>query len=156
MTTPSPGYTIVIAQELGTAVVSVRGELDDKGLARLEAILADMIDFQADQTVTVDARAMSLADPLGATVFRRAMDWAGQRGGTFRVVAPSASLCRALQMCGLANIVDIGAGRGHPVGDDLRSSKTRVPRAVPDHPSFLGRTTRSECRSPHGGHQGSR
>ena len=149
MTSSSPAYSIVIAQDKGTAVVSVHGELDAEGLAKLEAILVDVIDFQADLAVTVDAKAMSLTDPSGAQLFRRALDWARHQGGSFRVEAPSASVRRAMQMCGLADVIDIPARKQELsiVPDSSRPSPTRRPRVDARHPSCMDEITTASTRS---------
>lgn len=101
-------YSIVIAQDLGVVVVSVQGELDQEALIKLEAILAELIAYQA-LTVAVDARAMSLAEPTGAWLFRRAQEWAHERGRAFCVQAPSESVYRALRASGLEGLVQVAA-----------------------------------------------
>jgi len=145
VTVSSSGYSIVITQELGTAVVSVQGELDVEGLTKLDVILADVIDCQADRTVTVDATAMSLADPVGAQVFRRATDRADERGATLRVEAPSPSLRRALLMCGAARVIDVTAGgKNRPDDHESESLPISGPRGAASHPSSLRRRGRSD------------
>ncbi|MDQ3679903.1 MAG: STAS domain-containing protein [Actinomycetota bacterium] len=149
--TSSPDYSIVIAQELATVVVSVQGELDDNGLMKLEAILAELIGHHA-HLVTVDAAAMSLADPSGARVFRRARKWAHQRGGVFTVKEPSESVSRALQASGLTDVVQVMAD-GPQEGTASRSSSRRGPRVVPEGAPYLRNAVLAEGRWPRRGHR---
>jgi len=50
----SDDLSLVVGRSQGTVVVTVAGDLDGAALARLEDVLADLIDGQGNLTVAVD------------------------------------------------------------------------------------------------------
>lgn len=78
-----------VARKRGRVVVTVRGDLDLAGTARLGVILGDLIDGQGNLTVGVDLRSATVVDPAGLGVLTVADRLASGRGGDLRVNGPA-------------------------------------------------------------------
>ena len=79
--TKSGDLSINVSRDLGAVIVTVLGELDVYGAARLGAELADLIDGQGNMTVVVDLRHTDSVDPAGLGVFGEAAELVRRRGG---------------------------------------------------------------------------
>lgn len=58
---------LVVGRQLGTVVVTLRGPVDEHGLARLEGVLTDLIHNQGNLAVAVDlTRVIAEPEVIGA------------------------------------------------------------------------------------------
>ncbi len=87
-TTP-PVLSIDISRELATVVVTLEGLLDEDSSPALVALLWDLVVGQGNLSVAVDARRLTLSDPVLVWVFQALEREAALRGGTFALVEPS-------------------------------------------------------------------
>jgi anti-anti-sigma factor len=88
----------------GTAVVRVLGDLDLATADQLSAVLLPLVERG---TVVVDAAEITFCDSAGLRMILLANHEARRRDTGFRLVAPSESLVRVLELAGALPLVDV-------------------------------------------------
>jgi hypothetical protein len=122
-TTGRPVLSISISRELTTVVVTLEGLLDEDGSPALVELLWDLVAGQGNLSVSVDARRLTLSDPVLMCMFQ-VLEWeAALRGGTVAVVEPSPPSASAERNRTVAALDDHRARRAaalamaaHPAG----------------------------------------
>lgn len=87
--TTLPVLSIDVSRELGTVVVTLEGLLEEDSSPALVELLWDLVVGQGNLSVTLDARRLSLSDPVLIGVFQVLECEAALRGGTLAFVEPS-------------------------------------------------------------------
>jgi len=122
---PPGGLRLVVSRGLGAAVVTVHGELDDRGRELLGLMLSDLIEGQGNRTVAVDL-AHASAGPATAEVLTAAGCAAGRLGVRFIVKAPPREVVEALASREWGELIEIQAPWGAAMNqraDDARLSQ---------------------------------
>ena len=88
-TAARPVLSIDISRESATVVVTLEGLLDEDSSPTLVELLWDLVVGQGNLSVTVDARRLTLSDPVLICVFQVLEGEAALRGGTLAVAEPS-------------------------------------------------------------------
>jgi anti-anti-sigma regulatory factor len=81
--------SIDIRRELATVVVTLEGLLDEDSSPALAALLWDLVVGQGNLSVTIDARHLTLSDPVLVWMFQALEREADLRGGTLALVERS-------------------------------------------------------------------
>lgn len=89
--------------ELGTAVVSVSGVVDDVSLLRLDELMANRLASVIDALV-VDLSAVTFISVSGLELLRKVYTRADSRGMSARLVVATHQVYRALQVAGLLDV----------------------------------------------------
>jgi anti-sigma B factor antagonist len=92
----------------GSAIVTVRGDLDADTAAQLWQYLSYLIG-QGHHHIVLDLRGMILIDSVGVDVLTRASAWTRRKGGELVLRSASPALVEQLQLARRA-----GAHRRHP------------------------------------------
>jgi hypothetical protein len=88
-TTGHPALSISIRRERATVVVRLGGLLDEDSSPAVVALLWDLVVGQGNLSVSVDARGLTLSDPVLIWIFEVIEREAVLRGGTLAVVERS-------------------------------------------------------------------
>lgn len=86
-----PGFTFAVSRAVSTAVVTLHGNVDASSVEGLAATLRYLIEDPRNETVIVDMRDVTGADPSALALFRDAIEWAHGRGAIFRLHEPPAA-----------------------------------------------------------------
>ncbi len=93
--TTHPALSIDIGREMATVIVTLEGLLDEDSSPALVEVLWDLVVGQGNLSVTVDARRLTLSDPVLICLFQILEGEAADKGGTLAVIEPpSASVER--------------------------------------------------------------
>ena len=111
--TGSP-LSFAISRAGAEVVVALEGALDRAGVEALTPVMRDLIDYQGNQSVAVDLRGVSHADPSAAALFRDGLRWAQRHRTSFRVHDPAAVVAHLLTTCP-ANLKSTRAGPKDPL-----------------------------------------
>jgi anti-sigma B factor antagonist len=93
----------------GTALVTVRGEIDFANCDELSACLREAIENGSPQTVRVDLREAAFIDSTGLGALIDGYKAAGDSDARFIVVNPTATFRRVLDVTGLSDLFGLGA-----------------------------------------------
>lgn len=91
--------------EVGTAVVSVRGVVDDASVLRFDELMANRLASVIDALV-VDLSAVTFISVSGLELLRNVYTRADSRGMSARLVAPTRQVHRALHVAGLLEMFE--------------------------------------------------
>lgn len=91
--------------EPGTAVVSVRGVVDDASVSRFDELMANRLASVID-TLVVDLSAVTFISVSGLELLRNVYTRADSRGMSARLVAATHQVHRALQVAGLLEVFE--------------------------------------------------
>jgi anti-sigma B factor antagonist len=108
LTEESVSDDVLISQELvnGTAVVTVRGEIDVASAPELRTLLHDVCGSDAS-TVAVDLRAVTFLDSSALGVLVGALRRCRENESDFRLIIDSPRLLRIFDITGLTSVFDI-------------------------------------------------
>jgi anti-anti-sigma regulatory factor len=102
----TPNLSLVVGRGLGTVVVTVDGELDLPGCARLRGVLSDLIGGQGNLAVAVDLRKATV-EPTALDVFIDAACQARRQGTKFILNQPPTDTHEGLESAGFGDVVEI-------------------------------------------------
>jgi anti-anti-sigma factor len=145
--TTSCAFSIHVRRDLGAIIVTVLGELDAFGAARLEAELGDLIDGQGNMTVVVDLRRTASVDPAGLGALAAAAELVGRRAGQLTLSGASDEVFDAMNahlpasMMTRRHVADAdGAARPHDHIVEFYESDELLAKSVRDYvqPSLRG------------------
>ena len=83
----SSARSIVVRRARGRVVVTVHGELDQRGVAILEGVLSDLIEGQGNLNVALDLRDAHFGEQPAPVDLRVPAEQARRRGAAFVVVS---------------------------------------------------------------------
>jgi anti-anti-sigma regulatory factor len=107
-----PGREGIVSQEhpwdvtraLGRVVLTLRGPLDRRDAAHLEAILRDLVDDQGNLHVVVDLLQVDSVTPEAIEELRRASRSMAAHGGTLVLSAPTTAVAASLRSEGMTAV----------------------------------------------------
>ncbi len=100
-------FQVVVSRDLGTVVVTVRGELDTYTAPRLRDDFKDLIDDQGNLTVVVDLGEMTFVDSSGLAVLVEALKRMRCHGGNLTLANPNRNTAKVLEISGLDRVFTI-------------------------------------------------
>lgn len=108
--TQSAGFGIDSQGHDGTEVVSARGEIDVSTAATLRGVLADSVRGARPSTVQLDLTGVSFLGAPGLGVIVSACKRVRSDGGSFAVTCADGGVRRTIELCGLAEYLQLGIG----------------------------------------------
>ena len=101
----APEFGVVVSEDDGTSVVSVKGELDIFTAPRLSNVLAGLVDAGADVVVALGDTAFM--ESTGIAVLAQTHFALEERGGHLTLDAPRDNVFKVLELSGLTGIITI-------------------------------------------------
>ena len=101
----APEFSLVVSEDDGTSVVSVKGELDIFTAPRLSNALAGLV--EAGQDVVVALGETAFMESTGIAVLAQTHFALEQRGGHLTIDAPRDNVFKVLELSGLTGILTI-------------------------------------------------
>jgi len=102
-------FQVVVSRDMGTVVVTVRGELDTYTAPRFRNELKDLIDDQGNLAVVVDLGEMTFIDSSGLAVLVDALKRMRCHAGTLTLTNPTRNTAKVLEISGLDRVFTIAA-----------------------------------------------
>ncbi|MGH9164313.1 MAG: STAS domain-containing protein [Acidimicrobiales bacterium] len=134
-TTGPDRFRIAVSRALGTAVVTVHGDLDGAGARLVAVVLDDLIDGQGNLAVVVDLHDARAPDASAVAVFTTAAEQAGRRGGALSLSDPPDLLHQELQLRGLGHLLRTTGHRNHPPSPSTPFGRVTAPTQWPSGPA---------------------
>ena len=102
-------FQVVVSRDMGTVVVTVRGELDTYTAPRLRHELKGLIDDQGNLAVVVDLGEMTFIDSSGLAVLVDGLKRMRLHGGRLTLSNPNRNTAKVLEISGLDRVFTIAA-----------------------------------------------
>ena len=106
----APQFGVVVSENDGTSVVTVKGELDIFTAPRLSTVLSDLVDSGKDVVVALGDTAFM--ESTGIAVLAQTHFALEERGKRLTIDAPRHNVFKVLELSGLTGIITIT----HPPG----------------------------------------
>ena len=106
----APEFGVVVSENDGTSVVTVKGELDIFTAPRLSTVLSDLVDSGKDVVVALGDTAFM--ESTGIAVLAQTHFVLEERGKRLTIDAPRHNVFKVLELSGLTGIITIT----HPPG----------------------------------------
>ncbi len=101
----APEFGVVVSEDDGTSVVSVRGELDIFTAPRLSGVLAGLV--AAGRDVVVGLGDTAFMESTGIAVLAQTHFALQERGGHLTIDSPRDNVYKILELSGLTGIITI-------------------------------------------------
>ena len=101
----APDFAVVVTEDDGTSVVSVKGEVDIFTAPRLSSVLTRLVDTGQDVVVALGDTAFM--ESTGIAVLAQTHFALEGRGGHLTIDAPRQNVFKVLELSGLTGIIEV-------------------------------------------------